>query len=142
MANIPDSNVFKFVALRPPTPPEQRDARLAFVSDARPAKETPVGVLVGQFDPKDGTNVPDLIKHFIDDHHYDLAYPQSAADTRLFAVESAVKAFGPDQISTSHLDTAAAGPLGQAVASYLASPAAKKHLAEIWDRHYAYLILA
>jgi len=142
MASIPDSNVFKFVALRPPTPPEQRDARLAFVSDARPAKETPVGVLAGQFDPKDGTNVPDLIKRFIDQHHYDLAYPQSADDTRLFAVETAVKALGPDQISTNHLDTAAAGPLGQPVASYMASPEAKKQLAEIWDRYYAFLILS
>src|SRR5262247_913739 len=102
MADIPESNVFKFVAVRPPTPPEQRREQLGFVKDARPAAETPVGRLIAQVDRAAAVNLADVIKRFVAEQQYDLAFPQSAGDTKLAAIDSAVRALEPDQISTAH----------------------------------------
>ncbi|MDQ3776905.1 MAG: hypothetical protein M3461_22425 [Pseudomonadota bacterium] len=139
--NIPPSNVFKFVALRPPTPPEKRNAQIAFIADTRPAKETPVGRLASHFDPEDGSQVPELIKRFIDERRYDLEYPQSRGDTRLFNVEAAVKAIPPEQVSTQHLQAAAGKVLGQPVKAFYSARESQQLLHEIWDRYYAFLIL-
>lgn len=141
MASIPESNVFKFVALRPPTPPDNQNDRVGFIRDARPAEETPVGRVVRQFDPRDGSRVPDLITRLIEEHKYDLDYPESAGDTRLSAIEAAVKAIPPQAVSTQKLQAAVAGVLDQPVKDFVASADGMKQRAAIWDRYYAFLIL-
>lgn len=138
---IPQSNIFKFVALRPPTPPSPRNADTGFIRDARVTNETPVGRLVAGLAAGDASKVPELVRRFIVHEHFDLAFPQSDGDRRLDEVDKAVHALPASQISTAHLQGAVENALDQSSKDYLETNDARKQLAGIWDRYYAFLLL-
>lgn len=74
--DIIQSDIFKFVSLRSPVSADKKNQKINFISDSRKPEETPVGYLVRNFDPEDGTNIPNLIKEFIQSNGYDLNYLQ------------------------------------------------------------------
>jgi hypothetical protein len=139
--SIPHSNIFKFVALRPPAPPLPKNDRTNFIRDARQAKETPVGRFVASLGADDGAKLPGLLKRFIADHKYELSFPQSEGDRRLREVEAAVLAIAPDKVSTDRLQSEVKAVLGQDASAFVDLDDSKKQLARIWDRYYAFLLL-
>lgn len=141
MANeVTESHVFKFVSLRPPTPPARRATDLAFVRDARPAKETPVGRLLSTFNPDNAAQLPDALRRFIDEQHYTATYPQDLGDTRLDGVEAAVRALPRDQLSNQRLVDAVATTLDAKPAEFMTATG-QAWLTGIWDRYQAFLVL-
>lgn len=141
MADAPVAlHVFKFVALRPPTPPSERSADLSFTRDARPAKETPVGRFVAQFDAANVATLPQKLREFIESQHYDAGYPQSEGDMRLDAVEAAWLAVPAAQLSTERLAAAARDVLGVPPKDHLADQATRAQRSALWDRYHAFSI--
>jgi len=139
--SIPDSSIFKFVALRPPTPPTLRSVRTRYIRDARQAKETPVGRLVAEFGPDDGDRVSDIVKRYIAENKYDLSFPQSEGDNFLREIENVVLSMKPDEISTVRLQSEVRTVIGSDPMDFLDLDESRKQLNGIWDRYYAFLIL-
>ncbi|MEO8353845.1 MAG: hypothetical protein ABI680_19125, partial [Chthoniobacteraceae bacterium] len=138
---IPQSNVFKFVALRPPTTPSRGSTRTDLIRDARPPQETPIGRLVASFGPDDGAKVPELVRRFIAEHQYNLAFPQGEGETRLREVEKAALAVPPAEVSADRLRSAVEAVLRQNAKDFLDLDESKAQLGRIWNRYYAFLIL-
>ncbi|MBT2134508.1 hypothetical protein KK137_09200 [Croceibacterium sp. LX-88] len=136
---IPPTNVFKFVALRPPTPPRDREG--GFIRDRRDPRETPVGRLVAGFRPADAARIPELVRAFIERHNYDLEFPQSAGDTKLDAVEAAALSLPATKITTQNLREKIESALGLPLEDFLGAPDTQRQLDELWDRYYAFVLL-
>jgi len=136
------SDVFKFVALRPPTPPSRDDAVTNFTTDDRTASATPVGRLVAQFNENNAATIPDKVKALIARQRYDLSYPQSAGNKTLDAALAAAKGVPGDKISTATLIAAIESATRQKVAALSTAAAAVKLLQGTWDRYYAFYLLS
>ena len=134
------SNVFKFVALRPPTPPSQDAASINFTYDDRAAAQTPVARFVSQFNPDNAATIPDKLKAFISEQHYDLNYPQSAGDKTLDEALAAGRSVPRDNVSAAALISAIQSATGQTIQELYSGTADKLH--GLWDRYYAFYILS
>lgn len=97
--------------------------------------------MASSFDPNDGSMVEELVKRFINEHHYDLAYPQNQGDMRLSDVEAAVRAIPPESVSMERLLATTEKALHQSAKAFVAATENRKQLDEIWDRYYAFLVL-
>ena len=138
---ITTSDVFKFVALRPPTPPSKDASDQQFIRDDRNPGDTPVGRFLQQFSSKNVSSLPDKLKQLIKQNEYDLAYPQSAGDTDLDATESAARGLSANAISTSKLTAAIKTATDKSLKDLYASTNATKVRQGVWDRYYAFYVL-
>jgi hypothetical protein len=136
------SDVFKFVALRPPTPPSRDAASINFTYDDREAAQTPVGHFVSQFSPDNAASIPDKLKAFIADQRYDLAYPQSSGDKTLDEALSAARSVPSAIVSTNALIAAIQSATGKTIQDLYSSGAATNALHGVWDRYYAFYMLS
>src|SRR4030088_1383433 len=93
------SDVFKFVSLRPPSSPSGDSASINFITDGRPAPDTPVGRFVAQFNPENAGTFPDKLKGFIAAQKYTLTYPQDGGDKTFDKVLAAATAVPAGTIS-------------------------------------------
>jgi hypothetical protein len=135
------SDVFKFVALRPPAPPSKDAADQEFIRDDRPASETPVGRFLGQFTAANAASLPDKIKSLVKEKKYDLAYPQSDGNTDLDAVEAAVRGVPPNSISAAKLITAIKNATDKTLKDLYSNPKPTELRRGVWDRYYAFYVL-
>jgi len=135
------SDVFKFVALRPPKPPSRDAANLNFISDDRNTATTPVARFLAQFNPENADRAPAALKAFIAEHHYDPAFPQSQGDTTLDKVLAAAAGVPSGSISTAALVSAIQAATDQSVDTLYSSTQAVAQRGEIWDRYYAFYLL-
>jgi len=132
------SDVFKFVALRPPTPPSRDAANNNFILDDRKTADTPVARFLAQFNPDTAATAPDALKSFIAEHHYDPAYPQSQGDTTLDKVLAAANGVPSNAVSTAALVGAIQKATAESISTlYSAAPAVAAR-GEVWDRYYAF----
>jgi len=72
-------DVFKFVALRPPTPPSQDRTQCNFTLDDRLASRTPLARFLAQLNQDNVATLPAKLKEFIREQKYDLHFPSPAA---------------------------------------------------------------
>jgi hypothetical protein len=136
------SDVFKFVALRPPMPPSKDAAGNNFTYDDRAALETPVGRLVSQFNVDNASKIQDTILAFIAASKFDLGFPQSIGDKSLDIMLAAAKDLASEKISTAALIAEIEKATGQKIKSLYESAPATKMRHDIWDRYYAFYILS
>lgn len=136
------SDVFKFVSLRPPSPPSGDSAHINFVSDGRPAPDTTVGRFVAQFTKQNAGTFPDKLKAFIAAQKYTLTFPQDGGDKALEQALSAATAVPTGTISEATLKTVIESATGQPLASLVSSsPAVTRH-DRLWDSYYAFYLLS
>jgi hypothetical protein len=138
---IASTDVFNFVALRPPTPPKPTEEQLAFIRDARPAAETPVGSMVAELPPKTAGDIEPRIRRLIAEKGYSLEYPQGSGDSRLSNIDSAVAGVPSDRVSSANLRAAVDEALGERI-DWFYERAVAEQLPTIWDAYYGFLILS
>ena len=137
-----NSDVFKFVALRPPMPPSKDASSKRFTSDDRTARLTPVGQLIAQFDRDNASLIPGKIKAFIAERKYHAPAGRGSGDEELRKVRSAAKAVAADDISTNSLITAVQTATGKDIADLYSSEAAVEKRNTLWDSYHAFYILS
>jgi hypothetical protein len=136
------SDVFKFVALRPPTPPTPQAKDTSFICDDREPFETPVGQFLSQFNAENASTINEKLQAFIKENKYDLQYPQSQGDTDLQACLTAAKSVPPSQAKTPELISAVEQAVGKKVKDLYTSDAATRTRNQLWDRYYAFYVLS
>lgn len=135
------SDVFKFVALRPPVTSDPRRQQLHFTSDTRLPEQTPVGELVSGFDPDDGTAIPRRTEQFIAENEYSLEFPPGHAGKQLVDIREFARSFSDDDISNDSLTSGIESILEQSIGDWLGSDESRQIRDGLWDRYYAYYIL-
>ncbi len=135
------SDVFKFVSLRPPSPPSDDSAHINFINDERTAGVTPAARFIAGFGPADVRTFPDKLRSFIAEHKYTLTYPQDGGDKALDQARSAAAAVPDGSVSAESLKVAIETATGQSLESLAASPAAVTRRNTLWDCYYAYFLL-
>lgn len=135
------TDVFKFVALRPPATPARDATDTHFIRDDRQATQTPVGRFVAQFNQDNAATFPDKLREFIKEQQYDLTYPQSAGDKQLDAIVAAARAVPVASVSTDSVTAAVEEAVGRPVKDLYGSETAANTRHAIWDRYYAFYLL-
>lgn len=134
------SDVFKFVALRPPVPLTEEQQETNFIGDARQPEQTPVGELVRSFDREDGARMPDHIKDFIRTRSYALDYP--GRNSVLVRVHQLAKSARPGTFDFGAVRSGIEETLANSIADWLDTDDARSMRSAVWDRYYAFLLLA
>lgn len=136
------SDIFKFVSLRPPVSVNKKKQEINFISDPRVPEETPVGKLTRSFDPKDGTKIPEQTRNFIDANKFDLNYPESDGNTNLSEIYDLASSIDQEEFDLDELSKGIENILDSNISNFLDNLDVKTQLNKIWDRYYAFYILA
>jgi hypothetical protein len=136
------SDVFKFVALRPPSPPSGDSATLNFIRDDRQPRETPVGIFLSQFNSENVRTFPEKLRSFIAEKNYSLSFPQDRGDRTFDQVVSSTAAVPVGSISTATLKAAVEAATGQSLSALVTSSAAVAMRHTLWDCYYAFYLLS
>jgi hypothetical protein len=140
--NTIQSDVFKFVALRPPVSIDKKNQEINFISDNRQAEQTPVGGLVKTFDTKDGTKIPEQVSKFIETNKYDLLYPENDGNPLLSSIFEFVSTIEKEGFTADFLSSGIVNFLDSEISSFLDKTATITILNNTWDRYYAFYILS
>lgn len=140
--NTIKSDIFKFVALRPPVSIEKKNQEANFITDTRQPEHTPVGKLAKTFDTKDGTNIPEQVKSFIEKNKYDLKYPESVGIFNLSKIYDFVLSITKDGFNADSLHSDIVNILNDEITNYLDNNESKTMLENIWDQYYAFYIIS
>ena len=135
-------DVFKFVALRPPTPPSQDATQYNFTVDDRLASRTPVARFLAQFNQDNVATLPAKLKEFIGEQKYDLHFPQASGDLTLDVVAKAAADVPAATVSTASLTAAIEAATSKSLADLYAADAATSQRNAIWDNYYAFYVLS
>ncbi len=136
------SDVFKFVALRPPVSIEKKNQEINFITDSRQPEKTPVGRLTKTFDKKDGTKIPEQVKSFVEANKYDLNYPESIGDFTLIKIYDFVVSITREDFTNDFLVKCIVNILDSEIADFLGKENSTVLLNNLWDRYYAFFILS
>jgi hypothetical protein len=136
------SDVFKFVSLRPPVSADKKKQEINFISDLRVPENTPVGKLTKSFDPKDGTKIPEQVRNFVNTNKFDLNYPESTGNTSLSEIYDLASSIDQEGFDLDELSKCIENILGSSILNFLNNHDIKTQLNNIWDRYYAFYILA
>ncbi|PXW85014.1 hypothetical protein C8R34_12248 [Nitrosomonas sp. Nm84] len=137
--DINQSDIFKFVSLRPPVSADKKKQEINFITDKRKPEETPVGKLTKKFDPKNGTKIPTQIKEFIQMKEFDLNYLQE--DSNLKKIYEFITNIDKNDISNDVLLKGIEKILDEKLVVLYKSEEFQEQLHEIWDRYYAFYML-
>jgi len=141
MADPVQSDVFKFVALRPPDSITRNSRKLNFIADDRDPVNTPVGELVrsltGTRNPADAAT---KIADFIHTHKYTTDF--LADDALLLRVDKVLDQQLADPGDNAALIAAIEEVLDGDIATSYASDETQTQLAGTWDRYYAFYLLS
>jgi hypothetical protein len=141
MADTPiKSDIFKFVALRPPVPAAREQQATNFMADSRAPEQTPVGELTRTFNREDGTRIPEQAKDFIQRHGYAPDYP--GPDSALTIIYALAKSIDAAEFDLDNLKASIGEVLGKKIPDWLESDTARETLNNLWDRYYSFLILS
>lgn len=133
------SDVFKFVALRPPVTAAEAKLSTTFIVDDRQPEQTPVGDVFTSL-MNDPASIPDRIAEFIRANGYALGFPGSEnPPPKVFALAIA---FTKQSYAQEKLADGIRAILGTEPVQWLDSDHAQRMLADLWDRYYAFLILS
>ncbi|MDF9799353.1 hypothetical protein OKW21_004616 [Catalinimonas alkaloidigena] len=135
------SDVFKFVALRPPVPADKASEKLNFIADQRNAEDTPVGKLVKSFTSEEATQIPERVVRFIDSNKYEIAYPDIASEPTLFIIHTIASHVNKDDFSIDRLTEEIENTLASTALEFLKIKETQNLLDGIWDRYYAFYLL-
>src|SRR5688500_2557580 len=97
------SDVFKFVALRPPVSIEKKSQETNFIADPRSIGETPTGRLIATFRDNDGTKISEQVKNFISSNNYTLDYPEGAGNLTLSRIHEFIVTIPKENFTTEKL---------------------------------------
>lgn len=133
------SDIFKFVSLRPPVSADKKKQEINFISDPREPEKTPVGRLTRSFDPKDGTKIPEQTRSFVDENKFDLNYPESDGNTNLSEIYDLASSIDQEEFDLDELSKGIENILDSSISNFLVNLDAKTQLNNIWDRYYAFI---
>lgn len=136
------SDVFKFVALRPPIPIDQKNRETHFIIDTRQPEQTPVAKLIKTLDPKDSSTIPVQVKEFVNRRNYTLDYPENEGMTTLSQIYELAKSLVKETYTFDKLKDRISETLNSEISQYLAKDETQTILHNLWDRYYAFLILS
>lgn len=139
---INKSDIFKFVALRPPVPIIKKNKETNFIKDQRETENTPVGQLVKTFDKEDGTKIPDQIREFIKSNKIVNDFPENENNLFFAKIFDKATSFTLENYSTDVLKEAIFNILDIPINSFLDSSDNQLILDKIWDSYYAFYILS
>ncbi len=134
------SDVFKFVALRPPVSIEKKNQETNFIADNRVTEQTPVARLASTFNQENSPNIPDRVKEFIHQHQFSLENLVNPLGTTLSKIDEFVKSVS-NNFSNNALKAGIENILDKEVSEFLADDSTKRVLDGIWDRYYAFFLL-
>ena len=139
--NTLQSDIFKFVALRPPVSADKKNQAINFIADGRQPEETPPGILTRTFTVENAGTIPEQIKTFIRQKEYDLNYPSGDSAGVLSRINDFVKTIESSAIPDNGLTRGIEALLDQKISRYLNSQETQAQLHEIWDRYYTFFML-
>ncbi|WP_316803470.1 hypothetical protein [Pedobacter nototheniae] len=140
MDNSAKTDVFKFVALRPPTSINERNFQLNFIEDSRAIEKTPIAKLLSLFNAKEAERIPEITKDFINSTDYKINYPQSEGDFSLSKIHETAKA-QVGNFDINILKQQIYEAIGMSIDVFLKTPIRQRMLENIWDRYYAFYVL-
>jgi hypothetical protein len=135
------SDIFKFVALRPPVSVEEKNKQVNFISDDRDERETPVTRLVLSFNNEEGTDITEKIKDLINRKEYALDFPQGDDASDFKRIKDFLNGLHEDEISKTTLVQGIENMLDSDVESFWRSNEVQKLWHGLWDRYYAFYLL-
>lgn len=139
---INKTDVFKFVALRPPVSIDKKKQEINFIKDVRQAEQTPAGELVKTFDEKDGTKIPEQTKEFIKSKQYAINFPENEENITLSKIFDIATYFTAENFSNDKLKKEIENFLDTSIESFLDNSKNIKILETIWDSYFTFYILA
>lgn len=140
--NTHKSDIFKFVALRPPVSIDKKNFEINYFTDDRQIEQTPVGKLIKTIDSKNRTKIPELAKKFIESNRYETTYPESTGNFLLTRIYDFVIVITKEQFTKEFLLSGILDILSCQINDFLKNRDSKTLLDNIWDRYYAFYILA
>ena len=140
MANSTQSDIFKFLALRPPIVVNKGQQDAGFIVDKRNPNQTLVGKLVAGFDKKDGSKIPSELQEFIKSNGYELNSPQSKGDEALLQIYEYSKNVAGD-VSNDSLRNEIELIVEKKLEDFLNDKKSVELSDGIWDRYYAFFML-
>ena len=133
------SDVFKFVALRPPVPADRDREDISTIVDNRQPVQTPVGELTTELN-RDPANASSKIREFIEARRYRNDFPgRDSIPSRIIEHARGLKA---SSYRFDKLVDAVEEILGDDVHDWLDAEPARAMRSETWDRYYAFLLLS
>jgi hypothetical protein len=139
--NINKTDIFKFVALRPPVTIAKDDLEKNFIKDKRKPEESPVGKLATTFENTDGNKIYDQVSNFVRSSGYTSTFPEFDGDLRLSDIYNEVQAVSKDSFNLDAIRDRVSGILHGSIQDFLARES-DQLLNAIWDRYYAFYILS
>jgi hypothetical protein len=141
MATIPQqSDVFKFVALRPPTTASPDAQQAGTTTDARPFTRTVVGMALDRIQEKTPEGVTKAVTQVVSDHGYtidDVFDPQVNDLDRVAAYLVTI----PPGTTKEEVSAAVAAILGSPVSDWQKGQNVAALRDGLWDRFYAFYLL-
>lgn len=139
---INKTDVFKFVALRPPSTIKKENQALNFIKDNRHPEQNPVAELIRTFDIKDGSKIPAQVKEFIETNSYASNYPENLENDILDRIFHFASKIAKEEYTTDLLISGIQSILDREISQFLADDAAVNQLNNSWDHYYAFYILS
>ncbi len=136
---ISKTDVFKFVALRPPVSIDKKKLETNFIADIRVPEQTPVGRLVKEIGKKDGALVYNRVKEFVKANKYEINYPENEAEIDFKKIYD-IAASPKENFKIDEYRKDIENLLDAKIEKFLDKN--QKILDGIWDRYYAFYILA
>lgn len=136
------TDIFKFVALRPPVPVDGKDQETGYIKDNREPARTPAGQLIKTFTPENADKIPTRIKEWIKEKGYDPNGPGGENSSLLMKIYELAKSKKKDDFNSQAFIDEVNNLLGTKVDAYINKPEIKSWLDEIWDHYYAFYLLA
>jgi hypothetical protein len=135
------SDIFKFVSLRPPVSIEKNNFDTNFITDNRSIESTPVGKLAKSFDSKDGTNIPEQLKKFVESNKFTIDSSNNENEHKLVEISNYLSTITSANFTNASLLIKINDILGKPISKYLESQDSKKLQNESWDKYYAFYLL-
>ncbi len=138
--NAIKSDIFKFVALRPPVSITKDKKELYFVHDERRIQKTAIGELITKLNEHDFREIPEQIKAFIKSKKYNPGFIKTYDS--LNKIENFIISATSESFNSVLFKEKIENILGTSVPSFLENSDNRELLGTIWDHYYAFYLLS
>jgi hypothetical protein len=139
--NAIQSDIFKFVALRPAVPINEKNRRLKFICDNRVPERTMIGELLQKFKSPDEAHFTEQLRMFMARNNLSLDYPKNTGDLTLSNIYDSISIIQKQDFNTDKIIETIQSILGKPIAEFLNDPKSEIQLNSIWDSYYGFYIL-
>lgn len=139
----PVSNVFTFVAVRPPQPPDAVDARLRTFADPRPADASPLEPVVAKWkgETMDQERIRRDVLGLVKEHGYAVDLRGGSQDSAFERLDAAITGAGGGAADADGLAAAIGSAFDLRADEVVGSDRFRELEGRLWDAYYCFLIL-